>query len=81
MFSDTEYTHVMTRIRVELHISLLGHALTIIDAPNPVRQVVPDIGQTDRLHPVRVVMGAAVTTGTHRVRVGLCVGGWGCKLV
>ena len=53
------------RIRVQFHISLLGHALSVIDTSNPVRQVVPDIDQIDRLHPMGIVMRSTMSPSTH----------------
>ena len=54
-------------IRVEFHVSLLGHALSAVDLCDAARQVTPDVLQVHRLHAVWVVRTA--THGRRWVRI------------
>ena len=61
------------RIRVQLHVSLLGHALTSIDMSDTSQEVLPYVGQVDWLHAgVRVLP----TTTAHLHEEGKGGGEW-----
>ena len=63
-------------IRVEFHVSLLGHALSAVDLCDAARQVSPDVLQVHRLHAVWVVRTATHGRRWVRVVAGERGGGW-----